>query len=193
MANDILSNSGNINWFAPTWDLLIFVFFVVVAFMYGLSLGKERMSVALLCIYVSLALVSNISYLSVITEKLGFGYPYLVKMMLFWMIVILLFVVFLKSLLAEYMSSFAGGWKSKRALSQTIVFSILNIGLLTSISLSFLPEELVAKSLPVAKMVFYNEPSRLIWLIIPLGALILIQREVLREIEKEQQIPPNRI
>ena len=41
----------NINWAAPSWDLFIILFFIVAAFLYGLSLGRNRVIVILVSIY----------------------------------------------------------------------------------------------------------------------------------------------
>jgi len=184
MLESIFPNASTINWFIPTWDLLVFVFFIAISFIYGLSLGKERISISLMCIYVSLAITSNIPYLEALTEKVNWQYFYVLNIFAFWGIIILLFIIILQSPLASQMLEPIGGWKGRRRLSDLMLFSFLQIGFLTSITLSFLPLELVASSLPVSKMIFYSPAAKFIWLIAPLVTLILIQKQTTREIER---------
>ncbi|MAG29017.1 hypothetical protein CL632_02635 [bacterium] len=45
------------NFQNPTWDLFIILFFVVSAFVYGLTLGRDRIILILIAVYMSLAII----------------------------------------------------------------------------------------------------------------------------------------
>src|SRR5512143_4108673 len=63
VSHDVANAVAGINWAAPTWDLFIVLFFVVTVFLYGLSLGRDRIIVILVSIYMALAVVSNAPYI----------------------------------------------------------------------------------------------------------------------------------
>ncbi|MFH1428030.1 MAG: hypothetical protein ABIG60_05935 [Patescibacteria group bacterium] len=187
MVNNII-NSADINWFIPTWDLLILILFVSISFIYGISLGNKKMAVSLMCIYASLAIIYSNSYLDMLIGKVDWQYSYLFRIFSFWGLFILLFILLLQSPLAEYLSGPVNSWKSKGRISQIILFSFLHIGLLTSISMSFLPEELIRNLLPVTRIIFYNLHSKFIWVTAPLITMLLIQKQTIRNIEKEDML-----
>jgi hypothetical protein len=56
---------------------------------------------------------------------------------------------------------------------QTIVFSILHIGLLISITMSFLPPEILNKFAPLTKQIFTGEWEQFGWIAAPMLAMIV--------------------
>ena len=67
------SNAQNflqsINWSNPSWDLMIALVFIVGSFLYGFSLGRDRLIVIMVSIYMALALISNAPYLDVMMKN----------------------------------------------------------------------------------------------------------------------------
>ena len=55
---------SQINWAQPSWDLLIFFLFATLVIFYGFSLGKSRIIIILLSIYMALAVANTLPYLS---------------------------------------------------------------------------------------------------------------------------------
>src|SRR3990167_1770098 len=68
VANDVGKFLQSINWAAPTWDLFIVLFFIVTVFLYGMSLGRDRIIVILVSIYMALAVVSNAPFLGKMSQ-----------------------------------------------------------------------------------------------------------------------------
>ena len=57
------SAAGAINLSDPSWDLFILMFFVVGALLYGFTLGRERVIVLIVSMYMGLAVIGNAPWL----------------------------------------------------------------------------------------------------------------------------------
>ncbi len=172
-ALDLITNfSQNINWSAPTWDLFILIFFIVATFLYGISLGRDRIIVIMVGLYMALAIVGNTPFLQDFTAKIdvqGFGFKFSIFVGLFVVFFFLLSNSALSDALNGYKISKKGNW------IQTLLISILHVGLLISIVLSFIPADSVAILSSVTQKIFLADMSRFLWLIMPIAAMILFQ------------------
>lgn len=154
----------SLNWANPNWDVFILLFFVVGALLYGLSLGRDRVIVILLSIYVALAIVSNAPTLSGLQFSVNVTDSAVVRISIFLGIFVVLFFLVARSGLLRTIgrSGAPGSWW------QTIVFSILQVGLLISVTLNFLPKEMTAGLTDVTKQVFMSDRGRTAWLVLPM-------------------------
>lgn len=155
---------ATINWGSPNWDLFILLLFVVGALLYGLSLGRDRVIVILVSVYMALAVVANAPVLRDLNVlQLGINDSYVLKIGFFLGTFVVLFFLLSRSALLKTIgsSNAPGSWW------QTIVFSVLQVGLLISISLSFLPAEAVNQLTPFTREVFLSYWGRSAWIILP--------------------------
>lgn len=163
----------NINWAVPSWDLFIIIFFVVGAFLYGLSLGKERVIVILVSIYMALAVINTAPYLDKLYGReinINFGPNFAFKVTLFLGVFIALFFLLSRSALSRtFGSGSTGSWW------QVILFSFLHVGLLISVILSFLPLEAAEHLLPTTRHIFTSELGKFVWITAPIAAMILFK------------------
>lgn len=156
---------SGINWAAPTWDLFLIIFFIIAAFIYGISMGRDRIIVIMVGIYIALALVTNAPFINPGTgSQIGFYDFYVFKVTAFLTAFILLFIILSRSSLLKAFSSddISGG------IFQVLIFSILHVGLLISITLSFLPPESLDLFSDFTKNIFTNETARFLWLVAPI-------------------------
>jgi hypothetical protein len=58
---------------------------------------------------------------------------------------------------------------------QVMLFSLLHVGLLISITLSFLPPSASQGLAPLTQKIFVQETSRFLWIIAPIAAMIFIK------------------
>lgn len=151
---------------SPTWDLFIIVFFVIAALLYGLSLGRDRIIVILVSIYMSLAVVQSIPEFVL---EVGFNDQFAFQITTFIAVFIVLFFLISRSALLRTI----GSGSSSGKWYQTIVFSILHVGLLISITMSFLPATIMEKFAPMTQQVFTNEWAAFGWILAPIVAMIL--------------------
>ncbi len=162
---------NNINWTAPSWDLFIIIFFVVAVFLYGLSLGRNRILVILISIYISLALVNAFPFSEKVIAQFKMGDSFVLKITLFASIILILFFLLSHSALSSALKSRRkeGSWL------QLIVFSFLHVGLLISLVLSFVPKEFVENLAPFTRKVFTTDLAQFLWLLLPIVAMCLLR------------------
>lgn len=167
----VQSYVANVNWAQPTWDLFIILFFVIAGFLYGLSLGRDRIIVILVSIYMSLAVVNSAPYLSRGATEVGIGSFFVMKVSAFIILFISLFFLLSRSaLLSTIASSDAHG-----AWWQVLLFSFLHVGLLTAITLSFLPTSSLNTLAPLTRSLFSGNTALFLWIIAPILAMVLIK------------------
>lgn len=166
---------SNINWAEPTWDLFIILFFIVAAFLYGLSLGRDRIIVILVSIYMALAVVEHAPFISDPGFQEGVNNAvsqlFVFRISAFLVVFVFLFFMLSRSALVKTIVSTDshGRWW------QVLLFSILHVGLIVSITLSFLPEEAAQNLAPFTQNLFASTNAKFVWIILPIAAMILIK------------------
>ena len=167
----IISFVQNINLSTPTWDLFLVLFFIMGAFIYGFSLGRDRIIVILVSVYMALAVVEKIPVFSgqaeiVLNDVFAF------KITSFFVLFMFLFFFFARSGLLRTIAigDNRGRWY------QVVVFSILQIGLIISIAMSFLPATFLENFSEAMRWVFNSDIARFAWLVTPLLAMAMIRR-----------------
>ena len=177
---EVATESANflqhIDWTRPTWDLFIILFFIVAAFLYGLSLGRDRIIVILVSIYMSLAIVEHAPFLNsesvhnAINNIVNQFFVFQISAFVF--IFIVLFLIISRSALLRTVASsdLPGPWW------QVMIYSILHVGLLVSIILSYIPPETVEDVLaPLTRQVFTTEFAKSLWIMAPVAAMIIFK------------------
>jgi len=169
-----LSKLGGFDFTRPSWDLFILIFFVVAVFIYGFSLGRNRIVVILIAIYMALAVVNTApfvdSWMNQAASISNFGQVFIFKVGLFLVVFALLFFLFSRSRLLFSVGAdqqHSGWW-------QIPIFSILHIGLLLSIALSFLPADTLTVLSPFTRQIFASDIGRFVWITAPIAAMIIL-------------------
>jgi len=163
----------NINWAAPSWDLFIILFFVVAAFLYGLSLGRDRVIVILVSIYMALAIVNTAPYLNNFTAEISFNNASIFKATFFIGIFIALFFLLSRSALLNTIASSnsPGRWW------QSIAFSFFHVGLMLSVLMSYLPTDVSNNVSEGMRSLFISDPAKFFWLVTPIVIMVLIRNK----------------
>jgi len=164
---------ANINWATPTWDLFIILFFVVAAFLYGLSLGRNRVIVILISIYMALAIVNTAPYLNSFSAEISYNNASIFKFSVFVGLFVILFFLLSRGALLRTIASSdkAGTWW------QSIIFSFFHVGLILSILLSYLPQDMAANVSPQMRNLFISDPAKFFWLVAPIVVMVLIRKK----------------
>lgn len=162
----------NINWGVPSWDLFIVLFFVVAAFLYGLSLGRDRIIVILVSLYMGLAIVNTAPYLNNFSAEISFNNSSIFKVSIFLGLFIILFFLLSRSALLNTIaaSDSPGRWW------QSIVFSFFHVGLMISIVLTYLPKEFLGNISEGMRNLFISDPAKFFWLVAPIAVMVLIRK-----------------
>ena len=177
---DIQNLIANVNWTTPTWDLFILIFFLAAVFLYGFSLGRDRIIIILMSIYISLTLIHAFPFTENNLAEIKFGESYVIQIGIFLAVVLIVFFLILRSALY---SIFGGG--SQGSWWQILLFSFLQVGLFLSVVLSFLPEEIISELAPLTKQIFIGKNVQFGWLLAPILAMVLVGRK--GKIKNEEQ------
>ncbi|MCW1892430.1 MAG: hypothetical protein KIH65_004300 [Candidatus Uhrbacteria bacterium] len=165
---------NQINWSVPTWDLFIAILFAVGALLYGLSMGRDRVIVILISVYMALAVVGNAPILRDINAfQISLNGNYAIKIGFFLGAFLVLFFLISRSALIRTIGSNSapGSWW------QTLAFSILQVGLFISIGLSFLPTDLSSHLTPITREIFLSYWGRSAWLILPIVFMAIAPKQ----------------
>lgn len=165
-ATEVLSG---IDFQNPTWDLFIILFFLVGAFLYGMSLGRDRIIVILVSLYMALAVVNTAPFLKSGGASLTAGSTLELTTFL-TVFAVLFFLVSRMGLMRTLATSLDHGpwW-------QVLSFSILQVGLMVSIVLTLLPLEMLARLSPQMQAAFVGETAQFAWVIAPIIAMIMVR------------------
>lgn len=170
MGEQITQWFSSINWSRPSWDLFIFLFFFIIAFLYGFSLGRDRILVILVSIYIALAVVPAFPYLDRLyldVSVQGFAF----RVTSFYIVFVVLFFLLSRSALINLLGAQTTGVGDR--LIEVIFFSVLHVGLLVSVTLSFLPDAALAELSPGTREVFTSPMGKFLWLVAPVAAMIV--------------------
>ncbi|MBI4280860.1 hypothetical protein HY628_01525 [Candidatus Uhrbacteria bacterium] len=164
---------ANINFSNPTWDLFIMVFFVVAAVVYGLSLGRDRTIVLLVSIYMALAVVANAPFLKTFTTSITINEMFAFRVTAFVGIFLVTFFLLSRSGLMKTL----GGGGGMGSWWQVMLFSVLQVGLLVSVTLSFLPPEISGELAPITRTLFISELAKFGWITAPILVMAMVRGE----------------
>ncbi|MCX6784863.1 MAG: hypothetical protein NTV81_02920 [Candidatus Komeilibacteria bacterium] len=173
---------NQIDWSKPNWDLFIILFFVAAVFVYGLSLGRDRVLIMTLAIYISLAIIDHLPFLSKIMDATFWPNFVLFKALTFSGTFVLLFFLLARSALLRSLGArdvYSSWW-------QVLLFSFLQVGLLVSTVLSFLPDETLSHLSPTTLQIFASETAKFWWVVAPVVGMMFgraVRRRSRREME----------
>jgi len=169
--NSVTNLFQNLNWQAPSWDFFIILFFVFFALIYGMSLGRQRIIVILISIYMSLAVANYSPVVENFLQDRGMGDFLFFQVTIFLGVFLSLFFLLSRSALLRVF----GGGNHDGAWWQVMLFSFLQIGLLISATFYFLPPQVTINLSPTIQRIFLNENARFLWIVSPILAMILIR------------------
>jgi hypothetical protein len=156
---------------SPSWDLFIILFFVVAVVLYGFALGRSRILTLLFSIYVAYTVISEAPFLQNPSAfSLQVDQFFVLRVSGFVGLFIVLFFVMSRSALSTLSDDDDGAWW------HVIIYSILHVGLLLSLTLSFLPPAVIDSLAPITRTVFVNEWSRFGWVFAPVVAAMVFRK-----------------
>ncbi len=166
--HDFLFSFLGINWSAPAWDIIILLFIVFSVLVYSFTLGRERIVTLLISTYLSLAVATNLPFMDKLNEIINrFGFSTF-KISAFLLVFCILFIVLTRSALLQGLGNMAGGWW------QIILFSLLQVGLMVSVILSFLPKDFLKQLSTFTQILFISDFGKFCWIVLPILALVFV-------------------
>jgi hypothetical protein len=156
---------ANIDWSHPNWDLFVILFFIGGALLYGMSLGRDRIIVILVSIYMALTVVTFLPPIELAVNNFA------VQIGAFIGVFVGLFFLLSRSALLRTFgrSTSQGSWL------QVMLFSILHVGLLLSVTLSYLPADVANNFSPLIRNTFTGQWQEFGWICAPIVAMVLLK------------------
>ncbi len=158
------------NWHQPSWDLFIISFWLVASVVYAFAAGKGRSLSILVSVYIAKLLVLEAPFLSAgVGTRLHVASVYIQELVAFIVLFLILFMF-----LARYAFKSSADGKAITSLLFTLVFAVLQVGLLINIVLGFLPVETRATFAPLIQFIFIQKAASFIWLVLPIVYLVFL-------------------
>ncbi len=159
----------SLNWRQPSWDLFIVLIFFVGVFLYGFSLGRNKIIVVLICVYLTKAITDVLPILPKF-EALNLGQSYVAQIVFFCLLFLILFLLFISSgPLRSLANMESGRWY------HILIFSFLHVGLFVTIIFSYLPQNVIANFSSSFQVFFNSSIARFVWITLPIITLALIK------------------
>jgi len=159
---------GNFNPANPTWDFFIILFFVIATFLYGLTVGRARVVVQIVAMYMTIAVLASAPFWGQLNGRtpLDHTVSYLVS---FLVIFALLCILLSRSLFHKHLAEGKGQW------SDVLLLSVVQVGFLTSVTLNSASGWVVGHLSPATHLIFTNGIAPFIWTVLPIAALVVIR------------------
>lgn len=162
------------NWHSPSWDLFVLLAWLGGSAVYAFTAGRGRIINILLSCYVAKLLVAEAPFLSgAIARRLPESLVSFQQLAVFGVLFFLLF-----ALLGRYGFRTSADGRQLGSLVFGLLFSVLQVGLLISIVLSYLPLSVQGSLSPLVSFLFVAGQAPFIWLVLPLVFLILLGKHV---------------
>lgn len=142
--------------------------------MYGISLGRNRIVVILISIYMSIALINTFPFANYQVAEIQVGDSFVLRITIFLALVLLIFFFLSRSAIR---SALRFPKKDDSAWGQVFLFSILHVGLLVSVIVSFLPTSAVEQLAPLTRSIFVSPISQFLWVLMPILAMVFVRKK----------------
>jgi len=160
---------SSINWANPSWDLIVLLFFIIGALFYGMAMGRSRIVVILMSIYITLAIANSVPWENFIKGSISVNNALVLQAGVFLILLIVLFFLISRSAVGRVVGDSGGKWW------HIILFSFLQVGLLISVIMSFLPSYFLSNFSEVTRDIFISDIGRIVWLVLPIAGMLLVR------------------
>ncbi len=162
---------SNVSWFTPTWDLFVVLFLIVAACLLGLTLGRNKIIILLISIYIAAVVISFFPFGDIFeTPKTdeNFVYPIVI-----FIVVVFIFYVLLSN------SALQKAFRRTGDKSVFLIgfFSLFCVGLVLSVILSFFPEDLIKTFNPITQTLFMAKLSKFLWALVPVIGMAVLRKK----------------
>lgn len=162
--------SQRLSFANPTWDLFVLVFFVVAALIYGFSLGRDRIIMIMVALYMALVAVTNLPVIPQFGARIALDNGFAIRVGTFVGLFVILFFMLTRSALSHALSGNGalGPWW------HVLFLSFVQVGMLISVVMSFLPVGWLEKLAPFTRTIFVSPWGKFLWVLMPIFGLLLI-------------------
>ena len=165
LAVDTTKFLNAVDWSKPTWDLFIVLLIAVGALLYGSALGRDRIMVNMVALYMAIAVMKSVPDSVMLWDGL------FVQLSAFVGLIAIFIFLLSRSALQRTIAAVdtRGPWW------QSIVYSVVPIGLFISVILTMLPESSLDKLQPITKQIFVQPGAAFAWIVIPIFIMVALK------------------
>jgi len=163
----------NFSW-SGYWDWIIVLVFLAVAFIYGLSMGRHRLVILILGTYFSFVLTKFFPWSQMTFSGLKESPGSTIQIFIFLAIILAFYFLIPHSALGSVMRLRGRG---RSSWWQSLVLSVLQVGLILAVIVSFLPAKIVDNLSVFTKTVFVGAIAQFLWLLLPIVAIMFLRRK----------------
>lgn len=164
-----LSLITNIDFRHPSWDLILFLAFIMIASGYAVMAGRARLIISLFAFYLAFLLSTHIA-----VARLASGLPskelFIIQVVFFLVLVIMLFLILSRSLASAYLK-FRG---DAGRMLEVLGLGLAQGGLALAMIFSFIPPSFQGELAPLTRLVFLSPNALLLWMMLPIGIIFWI-------------------
>ncbi len=162
------------NWHNPSWDLFILAGWAIVSLIYAFTAGRGRIINILMSVYVAKLMTVEAPFLGdAINKKLPENMLSLQQVITFVALFLILFF-----LLGRFAFRTSVDGRQFSSMIFGVFFSLLQVGLLINIILNYLPPSVQSGFDPLIQTLFLKDAASFVWLVLPIGFLVLFGRFV---------------
>ena len=144
---------------------------LVFLLLYGLSLGKTKVLISLLGIYVALAFDAAFPYLEQLHNALPVEVEiYVTRLAVFMLMYLLTFAILNKSFASKRLAL-----KDSSIISVSVI-SLTQIGLLMAVITNIIPDEIIEKMPEYLSAYFSTKEALFFWIVIPILLLVFMRK-----------------
>lgn len=154
-----------------SWDWIMALVLLGVALVYGLSMGRNRLVTVMLGVYLSYFLTRAIPWKDLTFLGTKSGPDSTIQIFIFLALALGFFFAIPHS---AFKSSLRLGGRGHGSWWRILVLSILQIGLILALTISFLPVKTVAVLSPLAQSIFIGSVAQFLWLLLPILAIMFL-------------------
>jgi len=152
-------------------DWIMALVFLGVALVYGLSMGRNRLVTVTLGAYLAYFIAQAIPWKELTFLGIKNSPDSTVQIFIFLALILGFFFAIPRS---AFKSSLRLGGRGRGNWWQVLILSILQIGLILALSISFLPIKTVVFLSPLAQSVFIGGIAQFLWLLLPILAIMFL-------------------
>ncbi len=164
---DFLANVGSD---FSSWEAVVAGFFIFAVFFYGLSIGRGRLLLFLISIYIAKLLVDSFVYVDYLADIFD-GRVFSIYLGLFIVAYILTFIILDKSVLKIRLST------REYPIGKLLVLSTMIVILLANIVFTYLPPSVALSVKSGAAKFFVGDTAFFWWFLVSLFSILLLKRK----------------
>jgi hypothetical protein len=153
------------------WDIVVISVFVVAAVSFTFIIGRGRIVYSMVVGYITFSLW-HVFPIASIVKNVGDGETFALRIAIFFTIFILLFTLLRNSPLSFDVKLSKGRYST---IAKTLLFSVIQVGFFLNIIFSFLPAKGELAIAPITQFLFYSSYSSMVWISLPVAALMLLR------------------